>query len=235
VPSPGFNPDLRLPLLFWPIIPIFQKVIFFRNVLYIDPWSFTCAKHDHYLLLGYGRAAGSDTLVFPLPGQILPSPCCRVRYSPLPAAGSDTPLFPLPGQIRPSSRCRVRYSRLPAAGSDTRFNQLRLGAEHHMRDSNIAPGWGSVNLSQFTHNPLDIGYSYREGKGGSLTTLEWPWPFSTGWDLHFTRLIGSQSSNSPYPVGEVPWSPEGQFSVLLSVNGDWLTLVRCQQASLLAD
>jgi len=35
-----------------------------------------------------------------------------------------------------------------------------------MRVSIIAPGWGSVNLSKFTHHPTRFGYSYREGRGG---------------------------------------------------------------------
>jgi len=51
-------------------------------------------------------------------------------------------------------------------------HQLRLSTEHHTRVSIIAPGWGSVNLSQFTHHPLELGYSYREERGGSLTTTE---------------------------------------------------------------
>ena len=57
------------------------------------------------------------------------------------------------------------------------FHQLRPSMGHHVRVSSIAPGWGSVNLSQCTHHPPKLGYSSRERRGGSLTT--------TGWDLHF--------------------------------------------------
>jgi len=35
----------------------------------------------------------------------------------------------------------------------------------------IAPGWGSVNLSRFTHHPPKFGYFYRGGRGGMILTL----------------------------------------------------------------
>ena len=60
--------------------------------------------------------------------------------------------------------CRVRY-----LFSD----QLRLSMEHHARVSIIVPGWGSINLSNFTHHPPRFGYSYWEGRARSLTTVEW--------------------------------------------------------------
>jgi len=50
--------------------------------------------------------------------------------------------------------------------------QLRLSTEHNARVSIIAPGCGSVNLSQFARLPLRFGYYYGEGRGGSLTTLK---------------------------------------------------------------
>ena len=46
------------------------------------------------------------------------------------------------------------------------FHQLRLSMEHHLRVSNIALGWGSLNLSVYI-SPAEI----REGRGGFLTTI----------------------------------------------------------------
>jgi len=38
----------------------------------------------------------------------------------------------------------------------------------------IAPVWGSVNPRQmFIHHTLELSYSFQEGRGGSLTTVEW--------------------------------------------------------------
>jgi len=56
----------------------------------------------------------------------------------------------------------------------------------------------SVNLSQFTHHLLKLGYSSRERRGGSLTTKERYSPLlSTGWGLHcFTVVIWTRVSNS---------------------------------------
>jgi len=52
------------------------------------------------------------------------------------------------------------------------FHQFWLSMEYNMRVSISAPGWGSVNLDQFMHHPPKPGYSSREGRGGSLTTVE---------------------------------------------------------------
>ena len=54
--------------------------------------------------------------------------------------------------------------------------QLQLSMEHHVWVIIIAPGWGSVNLNQFTHHLPKIGYSSQEGRYGSLTTVEWSRP-----------------------------------------------------------
>lgn len=40
------------------------------------------------------------------------------------------------------------------------LDQVLLSMEHHVRVGIKAPGWGSVNLSQFVHYPLQLGYSY---------------------------------------------------------------------------
>jgi len=54
------------------------------------------------------------------------------------------------------------FSRMAALpGQIFVFYQLRLSMEHHVSISINAPGWGSVNLSQFTHHPATLGYSYR--------------------------------------------------------------------------
>jgi len=41
-----------------------------------------------------------------------------------------------------------------------------------MRVSITAQSWKSANLSKFTHHPPKFGYSYREGRGAALTTVE---------------------------------------------------------------
>jgi len=47
------------------------------------------------------------------------------------------------------------------------FHQFWLSPEHRVRVNIIAPGWGSVNLCQFTLHRLKLGYSSREDRGGS--------------------------------------------------------------------
>jgi len=57
--------------------------------------------------------------------------------------------------------------------SSTRVDTcLSPALKHQVRISIIAPDWGIVNLSQFTHHPPKLGYSSREGRGRSLTTVE---------------------------------------------------------------
>jgi len=66
--------------------------------------------------------------------------------------------------------------------------------EYHVRVRINAPGWGSVNPSQFTRHPLKLGYSSREGRGGSLTTMTL---IIQGWDLHrFAMVIRTHDSDS---------------------------------------
>ena len=42
--------------------------------------------------------------------------------------------------------------------------------------SSLQVGRGSVNLSKLTHHPPKFRYSYRKGRGGSFTTVQWFWP-----------------------------------------------------------
>ena len=50
--------------------------------------------------------------------------------------------------------------------------QLRLSMERHMRVSIKAPSWGSVNLTQYTHDPPKLGCYSWEGRGGSWVTMQ---------------------------------------------------------------
>jgi len=78
-------------------------------------------------------------------------------------------------------------------------HQIWLSTEQHLWVSIDAPCCGSGNPSQFTHHPPisqithhppEVGYSSREGRGGSLTTMEWSWPsLPTGWDLQFVTVV----------------------------------------------
>ena len=79
--------------------------------------------------------------------------------------------------------------------------------ERHVRASIIAPGWGSVNLSQFTHHWPKFGYYYREGRGESLITVECSltlihWlepPFFSSWWSEPTLAVWSEGlAKSPY-------------------------------------
>jgi len=58
-----------------------------------------------------------------------------------------------------------------------------------------------VSRSQFIIPRLS--YSYREGRGGALTTVEWSGPFSTGWYLH-TTVFRSHTSDLKW---EACWRP----------------------------
>jgi len=61
----------------------------------------------------------------------------------------------LPGQI-------LVFHQLPHGAPVTAWS-TSYRMEHCVWDSIVAPGPGSVNLSQFTHHPVKHGYSYREG------------------------------------------------------------------------
>jgi len=61
------------------------------------------------------------------------------------------------------------------------LHQIWLNMEGHARVSIIASGWGSVNLSHYTHHPPKLGYSSREGRSVSLSAIEWSWPIIILW------------------------------------------------------
>jgi len=85
------------------------------------------------------------------------------------------------------------------------FHQLRLSTEHHICVSINAPRGVSQPRSVYT-SPQKPGYSSREGRDGSLKTVEWLRPLLfTGLDLHlFTAVIRTHDSNSE---SEACWRP----------------------------
>jgi len=78
-----------------------------------------------------------------------------------------------------------------------------LSTEHLVWVCIKAPGWGSVNQSQFTHHSSRFGYSYRGRGGGSLTTMGWFLTLSTGWDPHIL-LWWPQLALATWNEGPIP-------------------------------
>ena len=72
-----------------------------------------------------------------------------------------------------------------AVGFDTCFlHLLWTNADHQIQVSIIASGWGHSTYKSVYTSIAKLGYSFQEGKGKSLSTVEWSWPLSTGLNLH---------------------------------------------------
>ena len=63
-----------------------------------------------------------------------------------------------------------------------------------MRDSIITPGWGSVNLSQFTNHTPKFGYSRERWIFNNCGVLFNPYPL-VGTAIIFTVAIRTYASN----------------------------------------